>query len=161
MRSGPAPSPPNTNTKLLAQANPLPPPPAQVSITLICPANEWDISKYSQQQRYLVRETPAIHQAVTRPYVEQIPPTQLGWVQAIIDRRKEMDRLLYEVRRPPHAVIPLRPGSRPASAVRALARQPRRRRRSPLHGHSLHPPPRLDARRLFVFVPSLRRTTTS
>jgi hypothetical protein len=79
--------------------HPFPPFPHQISITLICPANDTDIAKYSEQRRHLVRETPELHQTVTCPYIEQIPPAQLGWVQAIIERRKEMDRLLYEVRR--------------------------------------------------------------
>jgi len=73
----------------------------EVSITFICPANDIDIAKYSEQKRHLVRETADVYQTATRPYVKQIPVEQLGWVQAIIDRRKEMDRLMYEVRLQP------------------------------------------------------------
>lgn len=74
------------------------PPPAanQCSITLICPANEHDIAKYSDQRRVLVRETKEIYQATTLPFVESIPAKQTAWVQAIMDRKSEMDKLIWE-----------------------------------------------------------------
>ena len=68
----------------------------EVDITLICPANEIDIAKYSQQERHLVRETPEIYAQATLPFVAALPPKQTAWVRAILAREKEMEVLLYE-----------------------------------------------------------------
>jgi m7GpppX diphosphatase len=68
----------------------------EVDVTLICPANEIDIAKYSLQQRRLVRETPIIYSRATRPFVEALPPRQTAWVHSILAREKEMEVLLYE-----------------------------------------------------------------
>ena len=76
-------------TQTLGNAN-------EVDITLICPANEIDIAKYSQQERHLVRETPEIYAQATLPFVAALPPKQTAWVRAILDREKEMEVLLYE-----------------------------------------------------------------
>jgi hypothetical protein len=68
----------------------------EVDVTLICPANEIDIAKYSMQRMRLVRETPDIYSRGTRPFVEALPPKQTAWVHAILAREKEMEVLLYE-----------------------------------------------------------------
>jgi len=73
-----------------------PPPMNEVSVTMICPANEQDIDKYTTQKRFAVRETPALYASATRPFVDTIPAKQLMWVEAIIDRKAEMDHLVYE-----------------------------------------------------------------
>lgn len=67
-----------------------------VSLTLISPANELDISKYSKEESVLVRETAAIYNKVTLPYIETLPAKQISWVHAILDGKAEMDRVLYE-----------------------------------------------------------------
>eukprot|EP00967_Tisochrysis_lutea_P133101 scaffold233065_cov36-Tisochrysis_lutea.AAC.3 len=73
-----------------------PAPMNEVAITFICPANEIDITKYTRQRRHVVRETPEIYATATAPFVSELPASQLAWVQAIMDRQAEMDRLLYE-----------------------------------------------------------------
>jgi hypothetical protein len=67
-----------------------------VSLTLISPANEVDVGKYTSQRSFIVRETAALHEGVTRKFVDAIPPKQIAWVLAILDRKAEMERLLYE-----------------------------------------------------------------
>lgn len=67
-----------------------------VSLALISPANEVDVAKYSAQRAYVVRETAALHDAVTRKFVDALPPKQIAWVLAILDRQAEMEHLLYE-----------------------------------------------------------------
>lgn len=67
-----------------------------VSLMLISPANEVDIAKFAKQESVLVRETSTVYEAVTRPFVDALPAKQLAWVHAILDRKAEMDVLLYE-----------------------------------------------------------------
>ena len=68
----------------------------QCTISLICPANEYDIAKYSQQKMILVRETTEIYQTITLPFVESIPVKQMAWIQAIMDHKAEMEKLIWE-----------------------------------------------------------------
>tara|TARA_B110001452_G_scaffold128536_1_gene106806 strand:- start:200 stop:1114 length:915 start_codon:yes stop_codon:yes gene_type:complete len=68
----------------------------EVAITLICPANEIDIAKYSQQTRHAVRETPQLYAAATLPFVQSLPAKQTEWVRKILRREKEMEVLMYE-----------------------------------------------------------------
>ncbi|KAG8458508.1 hypothetical protein KFE25_003043 [Diacronema lutheri] len=67
-----------------------------VSIQLISPANDVDITKYAKERSVLVRETPELYEAATRPWAEALPVKQVGWVLAILNRQAEMDRLMYE-----------------------------------------------------------------
>mmetsp|Transcript_19937 Transcript_19937/g.45989 ORF Transcript_19937/g.45989 Transcript_19937/m.45989 type:complete len:309 (-) Transcript_19937:737-1663(-) len=74
-----------------------PPPRAnEALVTLICPANEIDVAKYSQQERFVVRESAATYATVTKPHIESVPAKQTAWVRAILKREAEMDVLLYE-----------------------------------------------------------------
>jgi m7GpppX diphosphatase len=67
-----------------------------VSLTVVSPANEVDIGKYSEQRSFVVRETAALYGKATRPFVDALPPKQIAWVYAILDGEAEMDRLIYE-----------------------------------------------------------------
>lgn len=67
-----------------------------ISLTLISPANEVDIGKYVSQRACVVRETAALYDGVTRKFVDSLPPKQIAWVLAILNREAEMERLLYE-----------------------------------------------------------------
>ena len=73
-------------------------PPALNSVTamLICPANDHDVTKYTGQTRHLVRETAALFEAVTRPFVEALPAQQLSWVWNILEKKKEAELILDE-----------------------------------------------------------------
>ncbi|WWC88369.1 uncharacterized protein L201_003280 [Kwoniella dendrophila CBS 6074] len=65
-------------------------------IKVICPATETHIKKYSEQERYMVKETPKIYKNVVLPYIEAFDGTRLGWVYAILEGRKEAERVLYK-----------------------------------------------------------------
>lgn len=77
--------------------NAQPPPKANdIHLTLICPANDIDIAKYSDQRRRLVRETPSMYETVTRVWVDALPPKQTAWVRACLNKEQEADKILYE-----------------------------------------------------------------
>ena len=57
------------NDRFSAHELRVPPRHNRVACQLICPANEHDVSKYSPQTRHLVRETRALYEGVTRPFV--------------------------------------------------------------------------------------------
>ena len=67
-----------------------------VEMTVICPANDVDVAKYSEQRRSLVRETPAVYASVTLPFVQALPDAQTAWVRAILSKEQEADKILYE-----------------------------------------------------------------
>lgn len=67
-----------------------------VSLTLICPANDVDVLKYTEQPTYVVRETPAIYRDITLPYVQSLPEKQTAWVHAILEGRAENDARVHE-----------------------------------------------------------------
>lgn len=71
------------------QANP-------VEMMVICPANDVDVAKYSEQRRSLVRETPSVYASVTLPFVQALPEAQTAWVRAILSKEQEADKILYE-----------------------------------------------------------------
>eukprot|EP00908_Phaeocystis_cordata_P011331 Transcript_22200.p4 GENE.Transcript_22200~~Transcript_22200.p4 ORF type:complete len:331 (+),score=143.84 Transcript_22200:79-993(+) len=67
-----------------------------VTATMICPANEVDVAKYTQQERHLVRETAELYRAATEPFVAALPPKQLAWVWNILDHKKEVESIIDE-----------------------------------------------------------------
>ena len=71
------------------QANP-------VEMMVICPANDVDVAKYSEQRRSLIRETPSVYASVTLPFVQALPEAQTAWVRAILSKEQEADKILYE-----------------------------------------------------------------
>ena len=75
------------------------PPPEMNKVTMafICPAGDDDIAQFSQQKRYVVRETPALYSKATVPFRDAIPAEKCNWIKnCVVDRTKEMDKLLYE-----------------------------------------------------------------
>jgi m7GpppX diphosphatase len=82
------------NDRFSKHAMAVPPALSGVTATLICPANDHDVAKYEGQPRHLVRETAALYDAVTRPFVESLPAEQLSWVWNILEGRKEADKVL-------------------------------------------------------------------
>lgn len=66
-----------------------------VKNTLIYPANEKHLKKYSAQKTYMVNETPEIYQKVTVPYLEE-EQAHLQWVYNILEKKAETDRILFE-----------------------------------------------------------------
>ncbi|EPQ29803.1 uncharacterized protein PFL1_02476 [Pseudozyma flocculosa PF-1] len=69
---------------------------ADVKLTLICPATQTHIDKYSAQRKLMVYETPQMYTDLVLPYIESIPPSRIQWVYNILEHKKEADTILYE-----------------------------------------------------------------
>ena len=67
-----------------------------IMATMICPANEVDVAKYTHQVKHFVRETAALYSAATEPFVRALPPKQLAWVWNILDHEKEVESIIDE-----------------------------------------------------------------
>ncbi|CAB3992359.1 m7 diphosphatase [Paramuricea clavata] len=75
-----------------------------VKNTLIYPATEKHLNKYSAQRTYLVTETPDIYQKVTLPFIEE-QAGHLQWVYNILEKKAEADRIVCEDPHPEHGFI--------------------------------------------------------
>ncbi|CAG8677810.1 24393_t:CDS:2 [Gigaspora rosea] len=64
--------------------------------TLIWPATETLISKYSLQQRYMVRETPQIYEMFVAPFIKSTPPSSIQWVYNILQKKSEAEKIIFE-----------------------------------------------------------------
>nr|CCA24557.1 scavenger mRNAdecapping enzyme DcpS putative [Albugo laibachii Nc14] len=65
-------------------------------VSLIYPATKEHIQKYSEQEFYIVRETPTLYKAITEPYIASIPTSKLDWIYNILEHKSESERILYE-----------------------------------------------------------------
>ncbi|XP_055377447.1 m7GpppX diphosphatase [Condylostylus longicornis] len=66
-----------------------------VKATVIYPATEKHIEKYSARRKYLVKETAVIYKNVTEPYIES-SKFSLEWVYNILEHKQEADRIIFE-----------------------------------------------------------------
>ncbi|KAB0792467.1 hypothetical protein PPYR_14426 [Photinus pyralis] len=66
-----------------------------IGATIIHPATEKHIKKYSIQNVYLVDETPALYEEVTLPHITE-EQFDLQWVYNILDHKSEADRIVFE-----------------------------------------------------------------
>ena len=74
------------------------PPPGTNSIktTVIYPATEKIINKFTQKSAYFVDETPEMYEKITRPYIlDHLGDHQ--WVYNILEGNKEQDRIICKV----------------------------------------------------------------
>ncbi|XP_058061355.1 m7GpppX diphosphatase [Anopheles bellator] len=67
----------------------------RLKVTIIYPAEEKHIVKYTVQNRFLVEETPDLYKSVTLPHLEQ-GQLSLEWLYNVLDHRKEKERIVYE-----------------------------------------------------------------
>ncbi|CAG8560746.1 1982_t:CDS:10, partial [Ambispora leptoticha] len=65
-------------------------------VTIIWPATETHVQKYSLQPRHLINETPSIYQQVVKPFIESIPASRIEWVYNILSKKKEAEKILLE-----------------------------------------------------------------
>ncbi|KAG2448698.1 hypothetical protein HYH02_006054 [Chlamydomonas schloesseri] len=74
------------------------PPPQHSGITvdLIYPATAKHVQKHREQKRIMVTETPELYERVVLPYIRAIPPARLQWVYNILEKKKEVERLIFE-----------------------------------------------------------------
>jgi m7GpppX diphosphatase len=54
------------------------------------------VSRNTAQAPKIFRETPASYKAKHVPYMQSIPTSALGWVYKILNKEKEVERLLYD-----------------------------------------------------------------
>ncbi|KAH7908230.1 HIT-like domain-containing protein [Hygrophoropsis aurantiaca] len=96
--------PPAVNTDILkSTVNPIPP---DVKISVIFPATDIHIRKYTRQEIAMVRETPSLYTQVVRPYIETLPEAHSQWISDIISGKSEAEAVLY-----PSAEFPAFPSS--------------------------------------------------
>ncbi|XP_055522746.1 m7GpppX diphosphatase-like [Wyeomyia smithii] len=67
----------------------------QIKVTIIYPATERHIVKFSTQKRYLVEETAQDYETVTLPHIQK-EQLSLEWLYNILEHRKEKDRIVFE-----------------------------------------------------------------
>ncbi|XP_052836315.1 m7GpppX diphosphatase [Drosophila gunungcola] len=66
-----------------------------VKSTVIYPATDKHIEKYSVCQKYLIRETPDLYQKITLPYLTS-SQFSLEWVYNILEHKQEKERIVFE-----------------------------------------------------------------
>eukprot|EP00286_Rhodomonas_abbreviata_P001933 CAMPEP_0181290856 /NCGR_PEP_ID=MMETSP1101-20121128/1647_1 /TAXON_ID=46948 /ORGANISM="Rhodomonas abbreviata, Strain Caron Lab Isolate" /LENGTH=275 /DNA_ID=CAMNT_0023395189 /DNA_START=9 /DNA_END=836 /DNA_ORIENTATION=- len=68
----------------------------RLTCSVICPATDKHIAKYSKEELQVLHETPEVYESITRPYVEREElGGRIAWVHNIIDGSKEADRVLF------------------------------------------------------------------
>lgn len=76
-----------------------------IKYVAIWPATETHLQKYLPQARRMVAETPALYDAVVRPYIESKLGDRLAWVYNILDHKKEVDRIVFEDTDRPNGLV--------------------------------------------------------
>ncbi|KLT42672.1 scavenger mRNA decapping enzyme [Cutaneotrichosporon oleaginosum] len=66
-----------------------------LALKLIWPCTDVHIKKYTPQPRRLLTETPELYASIVEPYIASFPPERTAWVHAIIEGRKEAERVLF------------------------------------------------------------------
>lgn len=67
----------------------------QLKVTIIYPASEKHIVKFSAQPKHLLEEAAQDYQTVTLPYLER-EQLSLEWLYNVLKHRKEQDRIVFE-----------------------------------------------------------------
>uniref|UniRef100_T1P8I4 m7GpppX diphosphatase n=1 Tax=Musca domestica TaxID=7370 RepID=T1P8I4_MUSDO len=73
-------------------------PPAElngVKATVVYPATDKHIEKYSICQKYVINETPEYYKDITLPYITS-SQFSLEWVYNILEHKQETERIIYE-----------------------------------------------------------------
>lgn len=66
-----------------------------VKATVVYPATDKHIEKYSICQKYIIREYPELYEEVTLPYITS-SQFSLEWVYNILEHKQETERIIYE-----------------------------------------------------------------
>lgn len=67
----------------------------QLKVTIIYPASEKHIVKFSAQPKHLLEETAQDYQTVTLPHLER-EQLSLEWLYNVLEHRKEQNRIVFE-----------------------------------------------------------------
>lgn len=68
---------------------------AHTKMTLICPASDDVVAKYSAQDIYMVNETAELYKRITQPWIASLPLSKKQWVYNILDGVSEKNSVLY------------------------------------------------------------------
>ncbi|XP_064633045.1 m7GpppX diphosphatase-like [Lineus longissimus] len=66
-----------------------------IKTTVIYPATQKHIDKYSQHEPYMVNETAEDYRTITRPHIES-KAFSIQWVYNILEKKTESDRIVFE-----------------------------------------------------------------
>ncbi|GJJ72103.1 m7GpppX diphosphatase [Entomortierella parvispora] len=66
-----------------------------LKMTVIFPATEAHITKYSRQERRMITETAEIYKNAVLPWIESQPKSRLMWVHNILQGIKEQENVLF------------------------------------------------------------------
>ena len=67
-----------------------------VKLTLIHPATQTHIDKYSAQRKVMVQETPETYRDKVLPWIQSFPTSRIQWVYNILEHKKEADTIMFE-----------------------------------------------------------------
>jgi len=70
--------------------------PHKFATTLIYPCDEKQIQKYYHKNNILFRETPEIYEKFTKPYILSHPASHIAWLNQLLEKTAEQERLLFE-----------------------------------------------------------------
>ncbi|ALC46760.1 CG2091 [Drosophila busckii] len=70
-----------------------------VKSTVIYPATDKHVEKYSVCQKYLINETPDLYETITLPYISS-SQFSLDWVYNILEHKQETERIVFEDNNP-------------------------------------------------------------
>ena len=104
-----------------------------IMATMICPANEVDVAKYTHQTKHFVRETAALYTTATEPFVRALPPKQLAWVWNILDHEKEVESIIDETEH--YVMVPDTKWDQACNHIHTSL-QPSAARLSPINNHA-------------------------
>ncbi|XP_017855862.1 PREDICTED: m7GpppX diphosphatase [Drosophila arizonae] len=72
--------------------------------TVIYPATEKHIEKYSICQKYIINETPDLYESITLPYITS-SQFSLDWVYNILEHKQETERIVFEDTHPENGFV--------------------------------------------------------
>ncbi|QFZ29316.1 putative m7 diphosphatase [Clavispora lusitaniae] len=78
---------------------------AGAKITVIYPATETHIRKYSEQKYHLIRESPGVYQSKVKPFIETQRGDRIQWVYNILFHGKEAESVLYHDKDPENGFV--------------------------------------------------------
>lgn len=73
---------------------------ADYKVTIIAPATETHIRKYSRQGMKMIKETSEVYESVVKTYIDQIPHSRLTWLRNILSHVTETEKIIYEALSP-------------------------------------------------------------
>jgi len=66
-----------------------------IKISIVCPATDVHIRKYTKQEFIMVKETPEHYETIVKPYIQSFPASRTQWVEDILLGLSEGEKILY------------------------------------------------------------------